>query len=76
MPDPILVKREAAIATVVLNNPEKLNALSFAMWMRLGEAMRENGVPGIAHNAAMQCRLVCILCRSGLEYRRPLSSQP
>ena len=41
MSDTILVKRDAAIATVVLNNPEKLNALSFAMWMRLGEVMRE-----------------------------------
>ena len=30
-----------AIATVTLNNPEKLNALSFAMWVRLGEVMRE-----------------------------------
>jgi len=41
MSDTILVQREAAVATVVLNNPEKLNALSFAMWMRLGEVMRE-----------------------------------
>ena len=41
MSDTILVKRDAAIATVVLNNPEKLNALSFGMWMRLGEVMRE-----------------------------------
>lgn len=56
MRDPILVQRDAAIATVELNNPEKLNALSFAMWTRLGEAMRENGVPGTAHIAAMQCR--------------------
>jgi enoyl-CoA hydratase/carnithine racemase len=41
MSDPILVHRDGAIATVVLNNPEKLNALSFGMWMRLGEVMRE-----------------------------------
>ena len=41
MSDSILLEREAAIATVVLNNPEKLNALSFGMWMRLGEVMRE-----------------------------------
>jgi enoyl-CoA hydratase/carnithine racemase len=43
MSDTILVQRDAAIATVVLNNPEKLNALSFAMWKRLGEVMREIG---------------------------------
>ena len=41
MSDTVLVQRDAAIATVVLNNPEKLNALSFGMWMRLGEVMRE-----------------------------------
>ena len=41
MNDSTLVQRDAAIATVVLNNPEKLNALSFAMWARLGEVMRE-----------------------------------
>ena len=39
--EPILLVRDAAIATVTLNNPEKLNALSFGMWMRLGEIMRE-----------------------------------
>ena len=41
MSDTILIQRDAAIATVVLNNPGKLNALSFAMWMRLGEIVRE-----------------------------------
>ena len=41
MPDPVYFERDGFIATVVLNHPEKLNALSFAMWMRLGEIMRE-----------------------------------
>ena len=41
MSDTILVQRDAAIATVVLNNPAKMNALSFGMWTRLGEVMRE-----------------------------------
>ena len=41
MSDAILVARAAAVATVELNNPDKLNALSFGMWMRLGEVMRE-----------------------------------
>ena len=41
MSDTVLVQRDATIATVVLSNPEKLNALSFAMWIRLGEVMRE-----------------------------------
>ena len=40
MTEPILVSREGAIATVALNNPERLNALNKAMWQRLGEAMR------------------------------------
>ncbi|MFH1043651.1 MAG: enoyl-CoA hydratase-related protein [Pseudomonadota bacterium] len=39
--EPILLERDGAIATVTLNNPDKLNALSFGMWMRLGEVMRE-----------------------------------
>ena len=39
--EPVLLGRDGAIATVTLNNPDKLNALSFAMWMRLGEIIRE-----------------------------------
>jgi enoyl-CoA hydratase/carnithine racemase len=34
----ILVERDGGIATVVLNRPEKLNALTRSMWRRLGEA--------------------------------------
>jgi len=41
MSDHILVERDGAIATVVLNRPEKLNALTRPMWKRLGEAFRE-----------------------------------
>src|SRR5471032_1692977 len=41
MSEPVYFERDGAIATVVLNNPEKLNAMSFAMWMRLGEIMGE-----------------------------------
>jgi enoyl-CoA hydratase/carnithine racemase len=36
----ILVKREGDIATVTLNNPGKLNALTQGMWRELGAAMR------------------------------------
>ena len=38
---PIQVDRADQIATVILNNPDKLNALNLAMWKRLGEVMRE-----------------------------------
>jgi enoyl-CoA hydratase len=41
MSDTILVKRDGAIATVVLNRPDKLNALTRPMWQRLGEAFSE-----------------------------------
>ncbi len=41
MTDTILVQRDGAIATVVLNRPEKLNALTKPMWRRLGAAMTE-----------------------------------
>ena len=37
----ILVEREQDIATVVLNRPHKLNALTKPMWRRLGDVMRE-----------------------------------
>ena len=39
MTDAILLNREGAIATVVLNRPEKLNALTKAMWQALGHAI-------------------------------------
>ncbi len=42
MTDRILVQRDAiGIATVVLNRPEKLNALTKPMWQRLGEVFDE-----------------------------------
>jgi enoyl-CoA hydratase len=37
MEDTIIVRRDRAIVTVVLNRPDKLNALTRAMWVRLGQ---------------------------------------
>jgi enoyl-CoA hydratase/carnithine racemase len=39
--DLVLVTHEAEIATVTLNNPERLNALSLAMWEQLGACMKK-----------------------------------
>lgn len=39
--DPVIVTRDGVIATVALNNPERLNALDKAMWAGLGKAMGE-----------------------------------
>jgi enoyl-CoA hydratase/carnithine racemase len=39
MDDTILVQRDGAIATVVLNRPHKLNALTKPMWRALGETI-------------------------------------
>ena len=39
--DVILLQRDKDIATVMLNRPHKLNALTKPMWQRLGETMRE-----------------------------------
>jgi enoyl-CoA hydratase len=41
MPDPVQTQRDGAIATVVLNAPDKLNALSKAGWLELARVMRE-----------------------------------
>ena len=51
--DPILLSRDGAIATVALNNPERLNALNKAMWQRLGEVMRE-----LSADDALRCIVV------------------
>ena len=41
MSQAILVQRDGPIVTVVLNRPEKLNALTKPMWQRLGEVFGE-----------------------------------
>lgn len=41
MADAVRVERDGAIATVVLNAPDKLNVLSKASWTELGARMRE-----------------------------------
>lgn len=41
MEDVILLRRENDIATVVLNNPDKLNVISTVMWRRLARVMEE-----------------------------------
>jgi enoyl-CoA hydratase len=41
MTEPVRCERDGAIATVVLNAPDRLNALSKASWAELGRVMRE-----------------------------------
>ena len=48
--DPIAVHRDGACATVILNRPEKLNALTKAMWRALGEAIQS-----LARDASLRC---------------------
>ena len=36
--DILLTRREKDIATVILNRPQKLNALSRELWQRVGKA--------------------------------------
>ena len=50
MSGPILVSRDGSIATVTLNRPEKLNALTLEMWQRLGAAMQE-----LSADEALRC---------------------
>lgn len=44
------LRREGVIATVVLSNPGKLNALSKPMWLRVGELMRQ-----LSADASLRC---------------------
>src|SRR5690554_5874174 len=41
MPDLILVQHDGPIATVVLNRPDKLNAMTRPMWQQLDEAIEQ-----------------------------------
>jgi enoyl-CoA hydratase/carnithine racemase len=40
MSAPVYAERDGAIAAVVLDRPELMNALDKAMWMKLGAVMR------------------------------------
>ena len=53
MSDTILLQRDGPIATVVLNRPEKLNALTRSMWQRLGEA-----IAGLSAEDGIRCIVV------------------
>lgn len=41
MAEPVILTRDGDIATVALNNPQRLNALNKPTWAQLGEVMRE-----------------------------------
>jgi enoyl-CoA hydratase len=45
----ILVQRDGAIATIVLNRPQKLNALTKSMWRALGEAVNRLSADDTLH---------------------------
>lgn len=53
MSDPIVVERDDAIATVVLNNPERRNALSRAAWAVLADRMTE-----LSNDLDLRCVIV------------------
>ena len=53
MAERVLVSRDGAIATVTLNNPERLNALDKMMWAGLGAALRE-----LSADDALRCIVV------------------
>jgi enoyl-CoA hydratase/carnithine racemase len=48
--DPILVSRDGAIATVTLNRPDKLNALTKTMWRGLGAEIAR-----LSDDASLRC---------------------
>jgi enoyl-CoA hydratase/carnithine racemase len=58
MSEPVVVTRDGAIAAIILNRPEKLNALTKAMWRALGEAI---------HSLVRDHSLGCIVLRGAGE---------
>jgi enoyl-CoA hydratase/carnithine racemase len=48
--EPLLVERTGAVATVVLNRPDKLNAMTKPMWRLLGES-----IAALAADEAVRC---------------------
>ncbi|HEV7412211.1 MAG TPA: enoyl-CoA hydratase-related protein [Casimicrobiaceae bacterium] len=53
MTEPVRCERDGAIATVVLNAPDKLNALSKASWAELGRVVRE-----LSADESLRCVIV------------------
>ena len=53
MAETILVERDGAIATVTLNRPEKLNALTRPMWKRLGDVFL-----GLSADDSVRCIVI------------------
>jgi enoyl-CoA hydratase/carnithine racemase len=53
MTELIAVSRDGAVATVVLNRPEKLNALTKSMWRALGEA-----IDALSADGSLRCVIV------------------
>jgi enoyl-CoA hydratase len=50
MTEELLIQRDGGIVTLVLNRPQKLNAMTKPLWRRLGEALRE-----LDRDASVRC---------------------
>ncbi len=50
MSGPVILEQDGNIATVILNNPERMNALSRPMWQSLGETMQS-----LSADASLRC---------------------
>ena len=51
--DTIVVAHDGWVATVTLNRPDKLNALTKAMWRGLGET-----ITGLSRDTSLRCIIV------------------
>ena len=56
MPLPILLDRNGNIATVILNKPEKMNALNLEMWRMLADTFQELSADDMVR--CMRCILI------------------
>jgi enoyl-CoA hydratase/carnithine racemase len=53
MSDLVLTRREGAVATILLNRPERMNAINLAMWQALADALQ-----AVNEDATLRCLVI------------------
>ncbi|EHP41745.1 enoyl-CoA hydratase [Cupriavidus basilensis OR16] len=68
---PLLLERDGAIATVVLNRPAKLNAFTLSMWQQLGDTFR-----ALSADVSVRCVIVADIriCGESSRFGAPIKN--